>query len=442
VAKQDLHWRDVSAVFLPEAPVTDPRGLIARRDEIRQLLEATSRDNAIPVVAGPPGIGKTSVLNVARSILIGFTEGLADLQLQFYEPEAVPRLVLWVRCDREMANSDDLARKVLLYLHTATELVPAQSTYRIREFSVEGTLPLASLKAAWERRPNDAPSASDELSAWLSRFSLDANAEVIIMLDECEHLTWLPELFAFVRRFEEMGTRFVLALRDYAVYRLRSGPYGDYRWLDEISLDRLTSTEIDEFFSRAIRRLSDLGVNLLIDPVVISSVESRSAGEPWYLQMIGAELLSQQAAKLGSAFPAAGSPILFSVRHSDFEIAEVQLVERRLRGVYGQMYSAVVQGAPRREEVLQALAAFPETIIPDGFVTFIGQKRIKAVRRIIDALSGWSPLPILIRSAAPVPGLEFQSHEFRVYCRVGRVVDIGSRVMAGQLVDSWRDQWV
>ena len=85
----------------------------------------------------------------------------------------------------------------------------------------------------------------------------------------------------------------MLSLRDHAEYQLKAGAYGDYRWPADFRLRRLSVSDVELFFARAVDRLEEIGVRWSVGSSIARDIAEKSAGEPWFLQMIGAQLLSQ-----------------------------------------------------------------------------------------------------------------------------------------------------
>ncbi len=359
-----LFWGDLAHVFLPDSPVTEAADLIGREETVQRLLTKLAGDPmAVPVLVGPPGIGKTSVLNIVRSALQGFDEVLDELQLGNFRPAPHNRLIVTLSCSPSIADKDELSRRVLRWLRHSADAAPTQRRYKVREFSAEANLGLASLKATLDAVEKPDAGSSEQLVRLLESYASEQEADVIVVLDECEQLPWLEELFGYLRSFDAAGVRFMLAMRDHAEERLRSGPDGDYRWPSDVVVKRWGEQDVRAFFDRAADKLAEDHIRWIPDPTVVSRILRLSAGEPWYCQMIGSEILEAQADSLLSTVNDSDEAIL-RVTANELNSAEQALIDSRLRGTYAQLYTSVAARAPRREEVLRCLARFPETLIP------------------------------------------------------------------------------
>lgn len=428
----------LSQIFTPDSPVEDADRLIGRREELRGLLAALAEHReSVPVLCGPPGIGKTSLLNICAQVLVGFDGSLESMGLSQFRLRDAPRLVLWVRCDHRIATPSALASIILEQLRSAVASNPEARTFHVREFSVKSSVKFLEVAATWDRNasaPRDSPER--ELGVLLSQLTRDSGITTYIMLDECEHLPWLDEMVGFMRQFEAPGVQFLLAMRDYAVDFFRTGPYDDYRWPILIDVARLDDRRVKEFFASAEQKLSMVGVRLDLNPRAFSEIFRVSLGEPWYLQMIGSELLLARSEQIVDQLNREGECRMV-VTGEQVRAAEQALIRKRLQPSFGGLYLAVTTGASRREEVLRTIAAVPDTVITPQLLSFLKRHRGGDPRRVVERLTSRNFGPVLVPSRSIIGGWEFASHQFRVYCRLAEP----SSALLGHLVQEAVHQW-
>jgi hypothetical protein len=426
----------LSEIFLPDRPVDDARYLVGREKELRALMVGFESSPAgVPILVGPPGIGKTSLLHMMRQVLVGFPEVLEERQLVSVEPKNRRRFVILVRCDRDFTDEESLSKSIVENLMRAVAERPQRRAFSLRGFEVEASVPLLRGKATWERSTAGEGSWLQTLSSRLGELTEDNVVdEVVLMLDECEQLPWVERLLEFTRDFHLGETRFFLAIRDHAARRIASASNGDYRWPSWIQVNHLSFHDMEAFFHDAEGRLQALGITWSLDPEALAYIAQHSGGEPWYLHMVGHELIYDDDLRLEEA--GTGSPVHVRVRLSDVRRAEQKVLRNRLYGLHGQRYLDTVKRASRREEVLRSLAIFDGSLIPSNFVSHIARRRVKSARTIVESLAS-GPDPVLLREHAE-NAWYFADHQFRVFCRLTTVVNSGADEFAKAHIDDWR----
>ena len=434
LTSESLCLADLANVFLPESPIKDGSDLVGREASLKAILSKLSGDSsAVPVLVGPPGIGKTSILNIVKDVLLGFEEDLGSLGLSAFAPPRINRMVIGFSCSSDVEGEAELSLRILSLLRSIQADPDRRQTMRLKEATIELSVGPLGAEAVFDRIAISEAPATQALGEFINDYAYESDGEVVIVLDECEQLDWLSELLAYIHRFPQSSVRFILAMRDYAEIRLRSGRDGDYRWPSDVLVTRWRETEIREFYEGIANKLASIGVTWVTDPTAISRIHRLSAGEPWYCQMIGYEVLMRQASKL---LDGTGDRTV-RVTGDELNHAESELIKSRLRGAYTHQYALVAAGAPRREELLRAMASYPDTLIPLNFVTFAAGGWIKTARSIVSKMVEWEPEPLLLRVEGPVVYYQFVSHQFRVYSRLvdASSSEIDSRVRG--LHESW-----
>lgn len=429
-------------IFSPDRPVDDPDALFGRNQQLRELLISLgSTHRGVPILVGPPGIGKTSILRFAQQVLVGYPDVLESLDLLQCAPEPVDRLVIMLRCDSSMKSADDLSASIMEHIGRAFREPPHIKKFSIKRFDLEGTSPFAKGAASWERVESPITSPYSDLVQRISALRRDrAVGEIIFILDECEQLPWLDTLLDYTRDFDDHGCRFILAVRDHAADGVANPARGDYRWPDWIELPRLKRPDIRALYERAEKQLASLHLNWSITSEAVGYIDRHSAGEPWYLQMIGHELIYDDSLRLETRLAGDTSEERLSVRVGLNEVrrAEAQMLKSRLRGLHRARYVSLTAGAPKREEMLRAFAHFPDTLIPVDFVSHVRRRRIGSASHILGALSQAKDAPIV--HVKGMTAYQFSDHQFRVYCRLSRATsdaidDFAKRHVESFLVD-------
>ncbi len=428
----------LGAIFSPENPVEDPEALFGRESELREILvELGASSTTVPVIIGPPGIGKSSILAMVRQVLTGFDDVLGQKGLSDCRPKQVNRLVIRSRCSKGLSTGEKLSRSILDMIHSSLGTSTVEKKFQMRGFDLHASVPIASVGASWEavehkRRRR----ATEELVELTRRVASDIDGEVVIMLDECEQLPWLSELLDYTRRFDEVDCRFVLALRDHSSHKLAKGADGDYRWPKAVDVRRLTRPEVEAMFGRATRMLNEVGIAWTLSTEAFNYVNHHSRGEPWYLQMIGWELIFDESKRMESRVGSEG-PERVRVGMDDVREAEKRMLNSRLRGLHAEMYQILTKRAPKREELLRAMAIFPETVIPYEYIELIRSRRIPTAFRILSEMIEHEPDPVFINVDGRLNVCEFADHQFRVYCRLAEANNGGADVFAEAHAESW-----
>lgn len=322
-------------VFSPDAPIQDPRALVGRRTELRDLLAGyASGASCVPVLVGPPGIGKSSLLGMVRQVLVGFPEVLEANGLSHCAPSNINRLAIEVRCNSDLVSEDSLSQEIVGQLNRIFDRANPRKRYQVRAVDATATVPFVKVKATWEASASTVGDSTSALTSRLAECRSEQIQEFVILLDECEQLPWLKRLLDFTRRFDAESCRFVLALRDHSAHELADPRRGDYRSPRHVQVGRLKRPEVEAVFERGSLLLSDLGITWGLQPEALTYIASHSAGEPWYLQMIGQELLLDPQAKLETRVTSSTTtqPAILRVNLDDVRRAEVRMRAKRLSG--------------------------------------------------------------------------------------------------------------
>jgi hypothetical protein len=423
-------------IFSPDQPIEDPSALFGRKEELRELMISFNMSLAtVPVIVGPPGIGKSSLFAMLHQTLAGDLTILESNALSAYQPQPKRRLVIIQRCSRTMMTETALSSAITDNIARGVVEKSKGRKFKLRDFELGGSVNFLSAKASWERTEDKkAGDLPDRFNAIIAEGDAD---EIVVLLDECEQLPWIERLLDWTRDFSLSGTRFCVAVRDHAAHRLTSAQHGDYRWPRRIAVRPLTDTEITALFYRAAQFLHSYGVNWSINPEALNYVALHSGGEPWYLQMIGSELIADPNIDILSRIAAGHGPINVSVVRLDVVNAERRVLENRLLGLHAQRYNDLVARAPKREELLRSLAKFPAGVIPADYVSDIQKFRIPGMKRVIDSLIS-EPDPVIIR-VANGRAWQFSDHQFKVYCRLIEPLHPSSEVFASSHAEAWRE---
>ena len=134
--------------------------------------------------------------------------------------------------------------------------------------------------------------------------------EIVILLDECEQLPWLGEVVDFTRLFASPRLRFCLALRDSHADGLVDSRRGDYRFVSKVRVAPLALPDMRALFDTVASRLRSQDIFWTVGDDALAFIAHHSGGEPWYLQMIGHELLFRTVARTGGLVPVGEMGIL------------------------------------------------------------------------------------------------------------------------------------
>ena len=399
---------------------------------MQTLLALAPERRSIPLLTGPQGIGKTSILTVLGQALAGFEHVLEAFQLEWYALRPANRLVIWTRCDHLLTTPEQLANRILEGIARSIQVAPESRAFALREFSITAKAPIGEVAATWERAQGPDATAERNLVSLFDQLGAELGVVTYIMLDECEKLPWLSELFGFVSRFDHERVQFVMAMRDHAVTAFERGPYSGSRWPKQIAIRRLSEEGMRAFFADAAVRLRSAGVHLLLDPLAFSEIAQVSDGDPWCLQLLGHQLLAGASEEIRRQMqnPPATIPVGLSAVHA----AGREVVRTRLASAWGGLYADLSDRAPRREEVMRAMATFPGTVIPAGFVRHLRSFRGGQPQRTVDSLVR---AQVLVPVEGPTAGWEFVSHQFRVYCRLAEASNVVIANFAQRAVQSW-----
>jgi hypothetical protein len=406
-------------IFSPDRPLRDPSALFGRDVELREILIAySSSQSSVPVVSGPPGIGKSSLLAVLRQVLIGYSDVLQARGLAGYAPPMLNRLVIVQQCDSSLSDESALSRAILTNMERVFVERSSRRIFNLnKSFEAEIGLSLgfSAIKEAWMSVADDErkQTATEVLSARLGALTAVGELdEVCVLLDECEQIPWLERLLSYTRRFHAGETRFCIATRDHVAHRMATAAAGDYRWPRHIPVSPLNIDQVRELYSAASNRLAGWGIPWQVTTDAMEYISHHSGGEPWYLQMIGEGLIFDSEIDLVKAVSTGEIESIF-VSRMNVSSAEQWVLKRHLIGLHAQRYSDLCRRSPQREEVVRALAKFPGMNIPDRFV---GMSRIGRAKAIVRELSKGAD-PVLVR--VPTAGSwQFAQHQFRVYCRL------------------------
>jgi hypothetical protein len=140
--------------------------------------------------------------------------------------------------------------------------------------------------------------------------------------------------------------------------------------------------------------------------------------------MVGYELLYDPQFNLETHIRSDGrAPLIIRVGLAEVKRAEMMMLQSKLGGLHHPRYLELIRGAPKREELLRALAHYPGSLIPASFVGHVRTRRIGGARNILTSLTSGADAPILYASDAR--SYRFSDHQFRVYCRLSRpTVDV------------------
>ncbi|MDN5767336.1 MAG: hypothetical protein L0H78_16155 [Humibacillus sp.] len=384
-------------------------------------------------------MGKTTLLRALSQIFTGNVDLLKDRGLEDCQPDATSVLVLQIRCSREMLDRDALSRAILDRMTDVLGRNYASPRIHLKGFEVETSLSIVKLKAAWDITPTSPQSPSAELRERLSSVCRSQGGDVMLLLDECEQLPWILELLDYTRSFDDVKVRFVLALRDYASYMLADPSHGDYRWQRRVNLSSLSRLEIEGLFARASSELRKLGVVWSLSIEAVNYIQKSSAGEPWYLQMVGSELLLDEDLALEQYVNAPVTKGNKSVRVSLDMVrqAEARMVVSSLHNLHAERYLRICRKAPKTEEMLRALAHFPGTYIPNRYIEHVRERRIASAGGILRRLSNPDLGPVLTRPTSPTGTWQFEDHQFRVYCRLASATNDLIAEMGREHAESW-----
>jgi energy-coupling factor transporter ATP-binding protein EcfA2 len=430
-------------IFTADKPVEDPRALFGRSAELREVLIAyESSSSGIPVLTGPPGIGKSSLLVMLRQILVGSPLVLDRHGLGTYQPASKRRLVIIQRCDSSMLDEDALSLAILRNVDRAILERPEHERFVLRGFELSASVKFATVKGSWERSAATCPlteSPTLRLATRLEALTLSDINEISILLDECEQLTWLERLMDYTRNFHQGEVRFCIATREHAAHKIANSSSGDYRWPKRVPIGPLPAVQIKLLFDDAAAKLRTLGVRWVISPEAMNYIEVHSGGEPWYIQMIGDALLFDPTLDLPTRVATLAEQLTMATittGRNEVMQAEQRMLVRRLLGLHAERYQQLVQRAPKREELLRALAKFPGSVIPKEYVNTIRRSRIAVARKVVDDLTqSLDPVLVVIQ-----PGLlwQFAEHQFRVYCRLVKEYNSGVDYFVNLHVENWR----
>ncbi|MCP3882802.1 MAG: AAA family ATPase, partial [Sulfitobacter sp.] len=396
------------------------------------LMCFTDDGQGIPVLTGPQGIGKTSLLNVLSQLLLAdvLSDQYKSLGLTGFAPPSVPRIVHWVRCDHTLVTPTALSERMLDEFARLAESPAEETTSASPEYSVSAAVPVRRVATA----ARDIGSGIDGLVRSLTDQADEVNGEVVLMLDECEHLPWLEDLFGFVRRFPRSKVKFVLAMRGHALDSFRRSRYDNFRLPHGIDLPGLEEAEngqISSFFEQKVAALKAAGVDFYIDPAALALIVRKSGGEPWYLHMLGNELLKGSSDTIMDDLRL-GNRHEVIVDTESVRAAERAVAATYLHGLYTSQYRTLCGRAPKREEVLRAIAQLQEPTVSSEFVAHMRIER------------GGDPAEIMRRLAEDHGVLErdgrswrFTNHQFRVYCRLAVPCHELNAELAGVTVESW-----
>jgi hypothetical protein len=436
LSKQQGLGEVVLSLFSPVSPIESRRALLGRERELRDIVLAiSSTDRAVPVVTGPPGMGKSSVLLTVGGMLFQDT-GAADFEALL---GALKRVAVYCRCDPDLSGPADLARKIN---ETLDEAVMSGNKTRhdiSRSYHVEASIPFVRLSSDWTFNAPSTPAVSEEdgLVRRLRQLRRDGVDEVVILLDECEQLPWLTSVLAYIRRLDGMGCRFLLGVRDHVAYSIADPSQGDYRWPTFVPLEKFSREEVRGVFRRAQLILSQFGVRWEVLPEVITDIYGNSGGQPWYVQMVGSELIKDPTKPIerllmdGVASRDTAQTFRSDIR--SFERAEQAVRRKHLSGLHAGSYDRMCGRSAAREEFLRTMAFYPHTLIPYEFVRWIAKGRVEGAVRMLNDLcrSG-----VLVRNEA-AQSVEFANHQLRVYCRLRRSLHQGIDEFASATVSNF-----
>lgn len=236
--------------------------------------------------------------------------------------------------------------------------------------------------------------------------------DLLLLLDECERLSWRGELLQHMQSAWP-SLRFAAATRDYAYREILLDLQGDNRRYTPVWLRGLESGDVGEVYRNARTLLLKKGISWGMDAAAEGFVASRSAGEPWYLQLMGYILLTHNLAEKIEPINAKGS-VYHRTRLGDVVTAEQTEMASRLRHLYGREYERLVTRSTRREELLVGLAQCPVTRIPIEFLRYLGRERGFGALDVARRLASLDPPTLLIEGGE----VSFTNHQFRVHCRL------------------------
>lgn len=417
-------WEVVyDGLFFDPEPVGQVDALFGRYSEMEKLAFewATTTATSVPIIEGPPGIGKSSLLATFTDLLLrddpAPTAKWREIKSMLPERK---RIILTLRCTPAMVSPSDLFVALNELLDGWTNQQDPRSTHwRFGSTSVEANLPFISVATSLERVPGE--TRSDRVLAARLRALIERGVEeVVVVIDEAERLSWHEDILEVVRNFTVPQIRFILGVRDFVSSRLGDSRESNYRWPGWIRLGPLTRADIREIFTRAQFRLDQQDVRWEVTPELITAVEEEAGGEPWFPQMVGHVLIRQIRGRVYEQFEVGvrGPKVLVRSSLSDFQRAKRDVVELRLRGSHEVVYLEAVGRSAQRELALRALANHVEREIGALAIREIGVSLGFSVSEHVSMLVKRG---VLVRTRSR--GVEFASHQFRVFARLNAPVN-------------------
>jgi hypothetical protein len=415
---------DVRNIFRPSSPVTAPEQLVGRTAEIRRLMELLNTDDAIAVLNGPPAIGKSSILAVLEQVLAGYGPVLDQMGIPEVDRQVCGALVVRLEAVPEWKSVEDIVDPVMTQL---ADLVARPGrrwtgTSLVAKIGVFGT----GAEAKFER-PAVEPSPLAPIVE-IGRAQVEqGRPPIVLILDEVELVAdpsgFVLDICRAARR--SVGLKIILGARDYSLTGLMRQDHAGARQMRSLEVPHLSDADLRAILANGLDLVEAVWKAVPMDQTAVNQVVDKAMGEPWYIQTIGAAIVNRAVNLPEDADLRVSQQVIRSI---EFDAISSSL--GFMRGVYER----ATAGAPRRADLLQALAKFPHSVIPDSYVRVVGQ-RIRKPLDHVNRLQAIQPDPVLVPADG---GVRFASSQLRTYCRVCVSLGDMENTLIERDVDAWR----
>lgn len=351
----NLTRNDILNAFTPSHEVQEPELFAGRKKQLLSALEALHESQAVPLVYGERGLGKSSL-----AVQLGLIARGDDRLLQILDaqnralPPHLHHTVVYIPCTKQTTNKDGMLQLAI------NALQKIEVRHRKGAWVVEDRISKASvgpqwLRGEWEESERFvfAGSAEDysdltveeKLVSIASRLTEAIDHPVLIIFDELDLVEDTSGLAEFLRNASTRHLRFALVgiASDHASLLADHESLG--RKLRPVRVPVMEPREMVDIFVKVIERLRHRGWALNFEAQAVVRLIILAGGYPWFMHIVGKETLVELYDDQRD-----------TLEEDDVQRAQSRLLDNQFAEQYAARYRRAIKNSRARELVLRAYA--------------------------------------------------------------------------------------